>query len=463
MIIDTFQLVRYLTGYPIKLYRNTFLSTRSTNKLRRYFEKLNYENVLIITYSPNGKTTVKKCLFGDTHFWDDLNLLENKLTKKNKTQVTFIPITFTEIFNEHNTITIGYLCIKNSQRFVSQEFEALQTLASIIGDLCQKRLQETFRIESEEFQSKIFDYTFSDKKAGTIIFQWIYKLYKAFDPLSAYYLTLYNHSFAVEYYKRDPHHTFISNKTHLNSIDNSIYDKISIERNSSFFLFGRKCPGFTSIIHRFDRTVNESTCFYFHIVKKDDFFIGAWIFAYSHNQSIPTYFLKSNLELLNKSIGNNFNYLFQRRTNHMIVDPIFKNRNTLLDNKSVFILMPFTLEWSDRIFKKILKPTIEAIDDLKVKRADDFFGADIMEDIWSNILSARFIIADISERNPNVFYELGLCHCLGKEVILITQNIADIPFDLNRYRHIIYKDNLDGYELLQKQLTGKILDILSAN
>ena len=123
--------------------------------------------------------------------------------------------------------------------------------------------------------------------------------------------------------------------------------------------------------------------------------------------------------------------------------------------------MPFTLEWSDRIFSKILKPTIEAIGDLKVRRADDLYGSDIMEDIWSSMLQARIIVADITDRNANVFYELGICHSIGKEVVLITQNVSDIPFDLNRYRHIIYKDNYDGYESLKKHLTGAILDILS--
>jgi hypothetical protein len=82
-----------------------------------------------------------------------------------------------------------------------------------------------------------------------------------------------------------------------------------------------------------------------------------------------------------------------------------------------------------------------------------------MEDIWKSILQSRIIIADITGRNANVFYELGLAQCIGKDIILITQSIADIPFDLNRYRHIVYEDNFDGYEKLTKGLGNTIIDI----
>jgi len=83
-----------------------------------------------------------------------------------------------------------------------------------------------------------------------------------------------------------------------------------------------------------------------------------------------------------------------------------------------------------------------------------------MEDIWSMILSAEVVVADITGRNANVFYELGIAHTLGKPVILITQTTEDIPFDLNRYRHVIYEDNADGYDKLQRGVAGALADVL---
>ena len=82
-----------------------------------------------------------------------------------------------------------------------------------------------------------------------------------------------------------------------------------------------------------------------------------------------------------------------------------------------------------------------------------------MEDIWIGINEAKVVIAEITGKNPNVFYELGIAHTLGKDVILITQNMKDIPFDLNRYRIIEYEDNSDGYDKLKRLLTKFILAI----
>lgn len=89
---------------------------------------------------------------------------------------------------------------------------------------------------------------------------------------------------------------------------------------------------------------------------------------------------------------------------------------------------------------------------------DDLFGNDIMQDIWEGICSAGLIIADLTTRNPNVFYELGLAHTLGKDFLLITQDLADLPFDLRRFRCVEYEDNSDGYERLRTELSKRLVD-----
>ena len=58
----------------------------------------------------------------------------------------------------------------------------------------------------------------------------------------------------------------------------------------------------------------------------------------------------------------------------------------------------------------------------------------ILQDIVTGIGKADVIIADVTGLNPNVFYELGLCHALDKKVILITQDISELPFDIRPYR-----------------------------
>lgn len=143
----------------------------------------------------------------------------------------------------------------------------------------------------------------------------------------------------------------------------------------------------------------------------------------------------------------------------IMVDPLFRGRGFPLDESLLFALMPFKRPWSERIWKLIQREAKKL--GFTARRADDFFGHDIMEDIWKAVLQAGVVVADLTERNPNVFYEIGLAHTLGKRCILITQDIKDVPFDLSRYRCIEYQDNADGYEQLLTGLRGALETVRS--
>ena len=84
----------------------------------------------------------------------------------------------------------------------------------------------------------------------------------------------------------------------------------------------------------------------------------------------------------------------------------------------------------------------------------------IIQDVVSLIDRSRIVICDLSGRNPNVFYEAGISHTLGREVILITQHADDVPFDLRHIRYITYLNNAEGLAQLQHQLTGRMQTIL---
>jgi nucleoside 2-deoxyribosyltransferase len=94
---------------------------------------------------------------------------------------------------------------------------------------------------------------------------------------------------------------------------------------------------------------------------------------------------------------------------------------------------------------------------LSVARGDDFFTShSVMADIWAAIMSARAVIADCTGRNPNVFYEIGLAHAVGKPVILITQNNDDVPFDIRHLRYIQYDYTPRGMRIFEKRLTDTL-------
>lgn len=118
-----------------------------------------------------------------------------------------------------------------------------------------------------------------------------------------------------------------------------------------------------------------------------------------------------------------------------------------------FVLMPFDPPKLTDIYKRYIKHPVESETKLRCFRADDIYrSTQIMKDVWVKINEAKLIVADLTYKNPNVFYELGMAHTLGKQVILIAQSIEWIPFDLQGVRTIIYEDSPTGYERLSAQL-----------
>ena len=136
------------------------------------------------------------------------------------------------------------------------------------------------------------------------------------------------------------------------------------------------------------------------------------------------------------------------------ITPIFTSRDFQSRRGTCFLLMPFSADWSGRVHKHIAKILMQL--GYQTIRADDLYGHDVLEDIWRAINECEFLLADTSGKNPNVFYEIGIAHTLGKRVILISQDSGDIPFDFRRYRHILYRDNTDGFDELARQLPGYI-------
>jgi hypothetical protein len=121
----------------------------------------------------------------------------------------------------------------------------------------------------------------------------------------------------------------------------------------------------------------------------------------------------------------------------------------------IFVLMPFKEE-----FKPIYEDHIVNVCNklnCSSKRADHLYGSrEVMKDIWELIHNSNTIVADCTERNPNVFYELGIAHTLGKKVIIITQNTDDIPFDIRHIRYIKYEYTPRGMKEFETTLEGFI-------
>lgn len=97
---------------------------------------------------------------------------------------------------------------------------------------------------------------------------------------------------------------------------------------------------------------------------------------------------------------------------------------------------------------------------IECKRADDIWDNSILiQDVFDLIFTSRAIITDFTDRNPNVFYETGVAHTLGKLVIPITQSANDIPFDLRHHRALTYLPNAEGLAKLERDLEKKLVKV----
>ncbi len=113
----------------------------------------------------------------------------------------------------------------------------------------------------------------------------------------------------------------------------------------------------------------------------------------------------------------------------------------MADRLFAFVLMPFGSDFDD-IYKLGIKEVATSLDVVAERVDEQSFSETILERIYRQIESADFIIADMTGRNPNVFYEVGYAHAKKKPVILMTKDANDIPFDLKHHRHLVYGDKI---------------------
>ncbi len=122
--------------------------------------------------------------------------------------------------------------------------------------------------------------------------------------------------------------------------------------------------------------------------------------------------------------------------------PVRSSAKTKKDQsgETCVVLMPFR-EPFDTYYATVIKPAVLAAS-LSPIRADSLFRpSPIMSDLWQMIQDSTVLVADLTGKNPNVYYELGLAHAIGKPVVLISESMDDVPFDLQSLRIVTYDKN----------------------
>lgn len=129
---------------------------------------------------------------------------------------------------------------------------------------------------------------------------------------------------------------------------------------------------------------------------------------------------------------------------------IFSIPDKNIQEDLVSVMMPFSANYN-KTFESI-KVACSSVG-FRCLRADDLWNhSTIIQDIFELIYTSKIVVVDFSEKNPNVFYETGIAHTLGKRVIPITQDIENVPFDLRHHRIYKYLPNNEGYDTLIKDL-----------
>jgi nucleoside 2-deoxyribosyltransferase len=131
----------------------------------------------------------------------------------------------------------------------------------------------------------------------------------------------------------------------------------------------------------------------------------------------------------------------------------------------VFVLMPFAPKF-DCLLEEIKLAAADA--NAKAERVDEqFHEQDILNQIITQIEQSDAIVAVMTGKSPNVFYEVGIAHALKKHVLLLTNDANDIPFDLKHCKHVTYKNStrkrgaIQESDALKKKITSELDWILS--
>lgn len=125
-----------------------------------------------------------------------------------------------------------------------------------------------------------------------------------------------------------------------------------------------------------------------------------------------------------------------------------------------FVISPFGEPFDD-YYEKVYQPAIVKAD-LQPIRGDEVYNTGaIIDDIFAAISSATLVLCDVTGKNPNVNYELGVAHALQKPAIIVTQSVSDVPFDYRHLRVIVYdRTKVDWAKQLETAIHKTILTVL---
>lgn len=158
-----------------------------------------------------------------------------------------------------------------------------------------------------------------------------------------------------------------------------------------------------------------------------------------------------NLSALSKIGATKKLESFDRKTNRY-----FQEIRIQATEPYCFVIMPFTEKEFPQDVYQVIKSYVEDCFGIRCYRVDEDAIPDRIDNkIYTYLSRAAFVVAEVTSKNPNVFYELGLAHMLEKDTVLLTQSKAtDLPFDINRISIEPYDSDLKLKDILKKSISA---------
>jgi hypothetical protein len=144
----------------------------------------------------------------------------------------------------------------------------------------------------------------------------------------------------------------------------------------------------------------------------------------------------------------------EERVATLVAPTVFTVPSTPRQVDLVAVMMPFKPEF-EATWEAIRRAAADA--GLRCLRASDTWNDSVLvQDIFTLLWESTIVVADFSEKNPNVMYETGIAHTLGRPVVPITRTDEDVPFDLRHHRYLRYVPNDEGLRGMQVALANRL-------
>lgn len=397
-------------------------------------------------------------IYGDRELWRDVDITKFRRERTKYRKLFFVKIR--HIRENGQFAILGYLSFHTEQYVTEELLASLDVLCILYGNYITKRLITGHSAKMNSLLPKAYAIAASEGLPGTKILKLLECLHNIAGFNYGVFCTVHDKTLIPEYIATNKGCCVLRRHAPWFVLE-SFIENLKGTSGEHWYRLSELHQKIINFILLKDNRSPEEFSVQVHPIIVDRELVGLWMFVFSEGNLFDDFSATGVLDGTFALLRDSYRFLFQRRFKAMIVNPIFQNRDTRVNPDTVFVIMPFTQEWSKDVWEQVIKPSVQEIGMTPV-RADDLYGQNIMEDVWQSILKSAIIICDTTGRNPNVFYELGIAHTLGKKVLLLTQSIDDIPFDLQAYRHIEYKVTISGGNELKETIKRYIKETLQS-